>query len=221
MGRKPKHREPTEQEADDDVQDRANGPNKRDLQHHLKEIAAAKQKKSDADMHLAGKYSAAEACGLDKKAIKTLLKIMAQDSEKTKEEFQTVIKYAQWMSAPIGKQLHFFEDGTEDPEVTAHAEGKHAGAQGWSANKNPYPGGSKLEPVWEKGRMEGQAGIINGGASGKVANLNTERKKRAKKGEPVPPTEERREVVAHEAFDDVNKKKRGRPKKAAGAEMLQ
>lgn len=229
MGRKPKAVE-SDLDADEREQDRANGPGARDLQHHMGLISSALQKKQDADMKLAGLYSNAEECGLDKKAIKALIKLQKQDTEKTKTDFTTLIQYAQWMKMPVGTQLAFFEDGTKTPEQNAHAEGLEAGAKGVSANRNPYPGGSKLEPVWEAGRMEGQANIIGKGSSGKVADLNTERKKRVKKGEnPAAPTEptvqEQREATGSEVFEQakVPKKRGPKPKvpKTASGESLQ
>jgi uncharacterized protein (UPF0335 family) len=176
--RKNPRTDPNETEADEAEQARSNQPGKRDLAHHLKEISAAKQRKADADMALASKYSAAEECGLDKKAIKHLLKLRDQDSEKSKAEFQTLIKYLQWMDMPIGAQLHFFDDPTKSPEETAIAEGRQAGKEGASANTNPYPEGSKLYPRWEEGRMLGQADLVNG--AGKVTPIAAGKKKRGR-----------------------------------------
>lgn len=184
MGRKKKSdsREGNEIENDEKTA-KSNLPGARDLAHHLGLISAAKQRKSDADMKLASAYSAAEECGLDKKAIKLLLKIRDQDKEKTKAEFSTAIQYMQWMKMPVGSQLHFFDEPTTDPENNAFEEGQQAGLEGASANVNPWPENSKLYPHWERGRMDTQskmAANLNG-SGGKVADLKTERKKRGPK----------------------------------------
>ena len=188
-GRKPRNQ--NEIAADEEIQNRSNLPGRKDLAHHLALISAAKQKKSDADMKLASAYSLAEECGLDRKAIKALLKIRDQDIEKTKSEYGTLITYLRWMEMPIGAQLHFFDNSVDDPEAAALGEGKAAGLEGASANTNPYPEQSKLNPIWEDGRQQAQKQLA--GKIGKtpakakaeepsnVASLATERKKRGPK----------------------------------------
>jgi len=205
MARGRKSRNQNEIAADEEIQNRSNLPGRKDLAHHLALISAAKQKKSDADMKLASAYALAEECGLDRKAIKALLKIRDQDAEKTKSEFQTVITYMRWMEMPVGKQLHFFDNGVDDPEASARAEGRAAGLEGASANTNPYPTESKLEPIWEAGRQEAQAELA--GKIGKtpakpkaeaptnVASLATERKKRGPKPKTAKSDEETAETL--------------------------
>ena len=195
-GRKPRNQ--NEIAADEEIQNRSNLPGKKDLAHHLSLISAAKQKKADADMKLASAYSLAEECGLDRKAIKMLLKIRDQDIEKTKSEYKTVIQYLQWMDMPVGSQLHFFDKITDDPEAEARSEGKVAGNEGASANSNPYPIESKLNPIWEVGRMASQAelaGKIGKTPASQVVNLGEEKKKRGRKPKAAAPASDAAETL--------------------------